>query len=373
MNSQIDQAAENADAIHRKMYPEQYKDEPVDPDVPKPIEALTPAPVVEPDAPKPLEPDSNTPPPVVMDTPAAPAIPDPITPELAPSAPAHQGDWEQKYKVLQGKYDAEVPRTAAEKKELQNLLNQAIATINQINATRVPVDPDNATVSTTGKVPTIKLEDLTGTELQALKEDYPDIYNALDGVVSKLNEQTSKISQEIQSIKRDQSASVGTVFKSELGRLVPDWQDIKNDPDFAVWLNQTEKFSGRPYYELATMAANEMDSNRLAGFYNGYKESKQVNPAPPVDPVSAPAVPVTPATPAVPNVAPKNLSPPRSQNAPTPPDELPNNAGPKITKSFIQKFYQDAVKGVYAGRDAEYATIEAQIHEATRTSKVLPG
>lgn len=381
MNSQIDAANDAADALHRKMYPEQYKDDQVDQNAPAPA-VIEPAPVVDPDAPKPPEPvDPNAVPPVVPVVPAAPAIPDPNAPapvnEPAPAAPilTTVEDWEQKYKVLQGKYDAEVPRTVAEKKELQGLLNQAIATINQINASRVPVEPTNTPSTISGvDVSAIKLEDLTGPELNALKEDYPDIYNALNGIVAKLNEQTVKISQEIKGIKNDQNASIGTVFKSDLSRLVPDWQEIKNDPEFSVWLSQTEKFSGRPYYELATLASQETDAARLAGFYNGFKESKKISPAPPMDPgPAAPALPAAPAAPVIPDPALKNLSPPRSQNTPTPPAEPKNNQSPKITKSFIQKFYQDAVKGVFTGRDAEYAAIEAQIHEATRTRKVLPG
>ena len=48
---------------------------------------------------------------------AAPAEPATTT-EAPPASPAEENQWEQRYKSLRGKYDAEVPRLAASNKEL---------------------------------------------------------------------------------------------------------------------------------------------------------------------------------------------------------------------------------------------------------------
>ena len=124
----IEEKARKADELIKK-FQGQNKSEPP---------AVPPA-VNTPPAPATPEPPANPP----VDNPPVPAQPVPATVTTAPPAPAQEpvtpspapcaecAKWQQKFSVLQGKYDAEVPRYAS---RVFYLENQIVDLNGQINA-----------------------------------------------------------------------------------------------------------------------------------------------------------------------------------------------------------------------------------------------
>jgi hypothetical protein len=342
----VEDLAAQADKMHREMYPEQYGDPPKTPEPPQ--GDTPPAPPADPPAPDPnapAEPPAAAPP---QEPPAAPP-----TPPTPPQPPAE--NWEERYNTLQGKYNAEVPRLAREIAELKQALAQQI----QTQATKPTATPPTAPVD---DVPPELKE-----KLATFAEDYPDV---AEGLKAMLQIETTKIrreaAQEIEKVRAEASVGVQNSMYTELERRVPDWKVIRDDPEFASWLQNTDPFSGRSLSELAQVALQEMDINRIVAFYDGFKQTKQLASSSP--PTNEPATP--PPTPA-PNPAAPLVAPPRSAGSP-PPNPNPQQ-NETITSAFIAKFYNDAAMGKYRGKDAEFAALEARIDKAIKTGRVVRG
>jgi hypothetical protein len=345
----VEDLAAQAEKLHREMYPEQYGDPPKTPEPPQ--GDTPPAPPADPptsDPNTPAEPPAAAQP----EPPAAPPAEPPATPPAAPEPPAP--NWEDKYNSLQGKYNAEVPRLSREIAELRN----TIAALQQ--APQPPAAPP--------KPPADEVPPELKEKLATFAEDYPDV---AEGLQAMLQIETAKIrreaAQEIEKVRAEASIGVQNTMYTELERRVPDWKVIRDDPSFAAWLQNVDPFSGRPLSELAQVALQEMDINRIVAFYDGFKQMKQVASPTPSTHEPTPTPPAAPAS----NPAAQFVAPPRSSGSP-PPNPNPQQ-NETITSAFIAKFYNDAAMGKYRGRDAEYNAIETKIDKAIKSGRVVRG
>lgn len=351
----VEALAAQADKMHREMYPEQYGDQPKPTEPPAEPGDTPPAPPAEPPAPPAAEPPAEPPAAAQPEPPATPPA-DPNAPPSPPEPPAT--NWEERYNSLRGKYDAEVPRLFREIAELKQQLALTVA-----QATKA--------TPTTATPPVDEIPEELKTKLAQFSEDYPDV---AEGLQAMLQVETNKIrreaAQEIEKVRAEASVGVTQQLYSELDRRVPDWKVIRDDPTFASWLQNVDPFSGRTLADLAQVAQQEMDINRIVAFYEGYKQTKQA-----ASPAPSPAAPVPstppPAAPPANNPAAPLVAPPRSHGSP-PPNPTPTN-NETITSSFIAKFYNDAAQGKYRGRDKEYAAIEAKIDKAINSGRVVQG
>jgi|GEM_PF-2370319 len=229
-------------------------------------------------------------------------------PQQEPEEPPSAGDWEQKYKVLKGKYDKEVPRLSKEikmlkreKEELMNrlsMLEQAVMYMNQ----------------TKQQQPQPQAED---EDIVKLKSEYPEVYNAVSKLMSR---KFGEIEPKLNEIK--QEATTGN-FYARLDALAPNWRTLNTDPDFLDWLNEpSQEVPTMTRHKLMMTAFQQGDASTVAHFFNTYEKLNQ-NEEP-----EAP-------------MAQKFTAPPHRKAA-----QSTQNVGKKIYKeSEIRQFYTDAALG----------------------------
>lgn len=329
----------------------------------------------------PPEPPANPPvnPPAV--TPEPPATPAPVTPEppaqppaplvTPPSPPAPVDDpnsetWKNRYEVLKGKYDAEVPRYAY---RVQYLENQIADLQGQINALRsappaspgttppgVPPTPPVAT--TTFIADSIKNDE----RFKPFRENFPDVFDMVLQVVdvagTKLHQETA---QKLTALESNSAQDRQVKFAAALNTKHPGWQTMGQDPNWAMWLSQKDRYSPRKRLDLLKEANQSLDYETVINLLDDFKAdmAKAGNSS-----ALSPSTPVTPAPPAVPFVTPPS-------GPGSPPANL-NPQGPEtVTRSFINQFYQDKVRGKYKGREKEADAIEAKINAATQAGRIL--
>jgi len=190
-----------------------------------------------------------------------PPSPDPA-PEPPPEPPKVDDKWEQRYKVLEGKYKAEVPRLAADNRELRQKLNQALADIEEIK-NRPTQDA------------LIKPED---------REKYGD--DLLDVIKRAAKEETAVKDVEIQNLKKKLDNFETTTaknaemeFYNSLSNAVSDWPTLNNDEGFLNWLDEYDELTGQKRQDLLDTAYSAYDANRVARFFKAYKAMTQANVA----------------------------------------------------------------------------------------------
>lgn len=185
---------------------------------------------------------------------------------------------EQKYKTLEGKYNAEVPRTQAENKKLKEQVSEFQTKIAELekNISTAKTSQQDAEID---------------AELEELELDYPKLANALrklkattadqinslkDGIKVKPDE---SVKADIESVKTDVNEVKLVRFDLEMNKLgVPDWQTIDSDPKFSEWLNEKVPYTNSTKSQLLKKAASKLDAPTVSQFFLDYKATLEASP-----------------------------------------------------------------------------------------------
>jgi hypothetical protein len=326
---------------------------------------------------EPAEPQAIQPQTTVEDAPDLP--PQPPAQSQTPEQPAQpqqpQGEpteetvdaWRHKYDVLQGKYNAEVPRLRRQFTEIseraENLEN-LLANLNRTPAVPAspvptPTGPFSSSVLTQEEIAewSPELVDIIGRVAKNLVD------NAMRGVGQKLETIESGFGRVEKEVKLTSQQKVFAL----LDRDVKDWQMINTSEPFLAWLDQTDPFSGRVRGKMLREAFDANDAERVrhffVGFLNEYATLTQQPPAPPPNgsPQGNGRGPVDLATLTAPGRAPVT----------TP--QTPRGAQP-VKRVYsgrdVQSFYNDVRRGLYKGREQEQAAIEREIVAAGNEGRI---
>lgn len=247
-------------------------------------------------------------------------------------------DWEHKYRVLQGKYNAEVPRLHDEVKELRNqngffagkleLLEKLVA---------------EKTVQPSQEVNQPEEETLP-TEVQQLKEDFPDIYAGVTKLVESLVKRTQNIENKLGQSEEQMAQTKTQMFLSRLTEKVPDWEEINVSPEYLQWLQAKERYTGKTRHELLLDAYNRQDVETVAGFFLDYKA--ETAPPPPAQ-------------------TRQNILPPAGRSG----SSSRASAKPFFKQSEIEEFYRQKALGKVPGADS--VGKEKEIIAAMQEGRVL--
>jgi hypothetical protein len=283
---------------------------------------------------------------------AAPAIPasavDLMSPVIGGLQQAGEDGFRQKYEVLQGKYNNEVPRMAKEMAEMRVALASLQSerdTLNQQNESlqgqaersgvddllsREPedLDPEDQ----------LALHRLTVTELRDLRKEVASLRTAQGEHTTRVDKSAKETFQ---------------MFESKVVEKVPTMQAINREPEFGEWckvpdpeLLQSHGISRTPnetFAELsATISMANMSSHvdRTAAVYARYLQRKG----------TAERALLT-------QVSPRDGS---DDNVVLPGDQQGMIWGP----ASIRRLYHDELQGAYRGKDAEFQALVADSDRA---------
>lgn len=369
MQERLNKAKEETARIHAENYPKADAT-PGNPPTPPPAPGSQ-----DPNNPQPPAPSPPTPP-----QPTPPAPPTPTPPPPTPTPPP-EPDWKHKFEVLEGKYKKEIGDANA-------MVNRAMNEVADIKIQMANLVKEKATPPPTPPPPpevkTVLKPD-EGAKFDSFKGEYPDmmkdgfepavrvvawplIQEALAPVMAllkKLEGVEERLGKVDQLEKRFDTRET-TDFRTELAKAVPDWEAVNNTPEFKAWLqSNTEKYTGASFFDLLRVAYSRGDVKTVAEFFNGYKGS--VTPP-------APGPTPGPTPPPAPNLPP-NLAPPKPGSGyPVVEGHIPGNTPPGNARIFtadqVRSFYNDVVKGVYRGREAEAKALEAEINKASVEGRI---
>lgn len=314
----VKEAAERAEALHKQLY-EQPSAEPQ----PAPEEPVA-APV-----------DSSLP--VAAEPTQQPADAATVEQESASAPPNEQPDeqkkedpWEHRYKVLEGKYRAEVPRLAADNRDLRTKMDALSA---ELESLKSKADQPNSTL--------ISQED---------REKYGD--DLLDVIKRAAQEQVAAKDQEIaalksrlESIHSDTAKNAEVSFYDRLSQLTPDWVTVNDDPGFLKWLDEYDGLTGKRRQDLLSDAENSRDADRVSRFFNAWKSQQKTTTASTNKALEAQVVPETN----------KVVTPPKAKRF--------------FTRAEIADFYSRARRGEVS--NADMVAVESEIHAATLEGRVI--
>lgn len=210
------------------------------------LEAQLQAPVT-PAAPEPDEQTEHDPAP-----PESPELePAPVASDDVPQVESDEGKWEHKYRRLQGKYDAELPRLHAQIKELHAILAQRP----EPQAPPQQAEPERY---------------VTDEDVANYGDDYIEVHRRITlDTVRDLKTELATLKAQLERT----GEQVGTVsFETKLAQAVPDFEAINANPEWVAWLNEVDPILRGPRRLVAQAAYARGDVEAVKAYVDLWKQ-----------------------------------------------------------------------------------------------------
>lgn len=179
-------------------------------------------------------------------------------PEAQEDDPQQQ-TWEHRYKVLAGKYSSEVPRLAADNRELKTKLKDLEASIERLK-----------------QAPQAKAQLVKPEEVETFGSELIDVVRrAAREELAEKDNQISELREMVQQLSNKTTKNVEVDFYTALNSKVTDWVTINDDKNFHKWLNELDDLTGIRRQDLLAQAEADRDADRVAKFFIAYKRASQ--------------------------------------------------------------------------------------------------
>lgn len=228
-------------------------------------------------------------------TPPVPAEDKPVPVEASPQpavveTPHPVEDWEQKFRTLQGKYNAEVPRLHQMLKERDGSLQDVTQRVQQLEQASAPPDT---------KLVTDEDTDLFGADqvdfTRRVARD--EIATAIRAAMADLRAEFAHISGQVQTVAQSQAETAESMFWGDIRKRVQGWDELDSDPSWHQWLDTAPEYTDDTYRTLAMKAVRAGDVGRVVALVRLFRgNDTPTAPAPKLKASPELARQVTPAT-----------------------------------------------------------------------------
>ena len=259
-----------------------------------------------------------------------------------------QDDWQQKYRSLQGMYNADVPRLNAENRDLSSRVSQLEGLLSTMQ------EPAQQTPAVAEKLITDDDVKEYGDSIAVMRKAARE---EVAQEIAQLRQQVGQLQgvlPQVQQVQAQQKKSGEQTFWSTIASEVPNWSDINNDPDFQSWLLAIDPLTGISRQTYLEDAQKNLDASRVVNFFRTWEgENGKTNTAQ-VDRTAQQSQ------------LQKQVAPGRSRNN----GVKASGQNRTYTPNDIQEFYADVRKGKYKGRDDERGRIERDIFAAQQEGRI---
>jgi hypothetical protein len=290
----------------------------------------------------------------------APSVVEPTSTEQPAAAPVVEdsADWVQRYRTLQGMYNADRARHQAELAQRDARLTQLEQLLSSMQ-TAAPRAPEPAPAE---KLVTQKDVDDYGESLEVMRRVSREEVAAqarriaeLEQVINKL--QTNVVPR-VEHVAQQQAISAEQSFWNSLSSTVPAWKDINNDQQFHAWLLEVDPLTGAQRQSHLEDAQRKLDATRVASFFTTWQRMKGPEPAQPTRSASSSELE-------------RQVAPGRSRAGSSSPSAATAAKGRTYTPQDISKFFDDVRRGLYRGREAERDRLERDIFAAQQDNRIV--
>jgi hypothetical protein len=303
------------------------------------------------------------------DTPTAPAddasappadggsepVAEPSVSEQAQPAPAQNDASEQRYRTLQGMYNADTARLRAELSQRDTRLAQLENLLSSMGAARAPQAPQPPAPE---RIVTPKDMEEYGDSIEVMRRVSREELAAANARVSELEQMIRQLQTNVvprvEQVAQQQEQNAQQTFWTRISSAIPDWRTVNSDPRFHEWLLTPDALSGLPRQTLLEDAQRKLDVDRVVSFFSAWRS---MNGQPPAQSTRDAAV----------SELDRQVSPGRSRAGSV------TSAADKAktyTAQDISKFFDDVRRGLYRGKEAERDRIERDIFAAQQQGRI---
>lgn len=280
-----------------------------------------------------------------------------IAPQSEPVEPGEGGqeeNFEQKWKTLQGMYNADTARLSTQNQELNGRLQHMEELISMMQATPdIPPEPEKPK--------------------SLLTEDEVEEYGESIDIMRKVNQETADTQQiqidllnttiqqlqgqivpRVEQIASQQAQSTEQNFWSALSDAVPNWREINDTPEFQAWLLEIDPLTNMTRQTYLDGAQRDMDAGRVAQFFASWTQANGTTPAQPNRSASDSELA-------------KQVAPGKGRSIGVP----HGNTKRTYTPQDITDFFKDVRDGKFNGKEEERDKIERDIFAAQSDGRIV--
>jgi len=261
----------------------------------------------------------------------------------------------QKYKTLQGMYNAEVPRLHQQNREMANRVQQMEQLLASLSAQQTSAQSQQ----TVEKIVTDKDVEEYGESLDVMRkvsrEELLPMEQRFAQMEQMFKQMQTNVVPQVQAVAQRQQVSAEQGFWAELTSVVPNFRQINDNDAFQSWLLSADPLTGITRQTYLDDAQRSLDAKRVANFFRAWLES------------TGQAAVAQSTGRAQNSELEKQVTPGRSRNTGTP---ATTNQGKMYSPQDIQKFFNDVRTGKYKGREPERDRIERDIFAAQRENRI---
>jgi hypothetical protein len=233
----------------------------------------------EPKKPEPTNPEPTAEP----AKPVEPTNPEPAKPVEPGTVPVDDGTWEQKYKVLQGKYDKEVGDLRQGVDNLNTVVQQQNALIEQLQNQPAPQQPQGQAAPKPATASSIK--NLDPDDFASYGDEIVWLVNGFN----KLIEQNQALTERIESgtaaggddrigrLERQVQETATDRYLRELDGQIPNWRQVNESAEFKAWLVTIDPVTGYRYNDVMRHAANNLRHQQVIAMFQRYAGEKNID------------------------------------------------------------------------------------------------
>lgn len=261
----------------------------------------------------------------------------------------------QKYKTLQGMYNAEVPRLHSQNKELNQRvqqMEQLLASLSNQQAKASEPAPEPQ------KLVTAKDVEEYGESIDVMRkvtrEELSSVAQRIAKLESMLTQFQTNVVPQVQAVAQKQAVSAEQMFWADLTKNVSNWREINDNKEFHSWLLEVDPLTGISRQTYLEDAQRMLDADRVANFFRAWLEDTgQANVAQTKGRVASSELE-------------KQVTPGKSKST----GNQQTNKAKVYTPQDIQKFFNDVRQGKYKGREQERDRLERDIFAAQRENRI---
>jgi hypothetical protein len=284
-------------------------------------------------------------------------------PQEGDEQPGQPVNWEERYRRLHGRHEADTRRA----REAVNLLSQRLDQMErengQLRATQ-PLAPP----------PEQPAQALTEQEIADYGPEFVDVMSRVaQATAAPLQHEIQSLKGQLGHVQQETGNAFLTRMDATISAAIPGWADLNNDPRFVSWSKLPDVFSGAIRKTLMQEAWNSGDAHRVVAFFQAFLAEEaatnpqgsngQMRPVPrTVDALTPPAAPTQPQMSLETFAAPG-----RAHSAGSAPVEKQYYTAAQITK-----FYTDCAAGRWRGHEQQRAALDADIMLAQREGRIIP-
>jgi hypothetical protein len=175
-------------------------------------------------------------------------------------------DFKQKYEVLKGKYDTEIP-------QLREQLRLAQEAIEALKATKDSPKPKKEEGAEQPDKETKGPKQLDKENFSGYGEEMVEMVDSVNELIKEneaLKGENAKLKGSVDAVGHSVAKTAQDRYYDTLEEAVPDIWTINKDPKWLEWLGQEDPLTGKTRQELLEEAQGNLDANRVARFFKTF-------------------------------------------------------------------------------------------------------